>query len=78
MKTITVKGGPLDGKRYVVPEDMDTFDGPEPDAGHYKVNEVTAAWQETAPAQKAAVTRARKANAADTTTPPADPPAPPA
>lgn len=46
-KKITVKGGPLDGRTYLIPERLTRIDVPaEQGAGHYKVNTKTATWQE--------------------------------
>lgn len=57
-KKITAKGGPLDGKTYLVPENLTRIDVPaDQGAGHYKINEKTATWKadhpDTAPEPEA-------------------------
>lgn len=44
-KRVTLKGGPLDGKRALVPNTNDSFTHHAATNGHYKVNEKTATWQ---------------------------------
>lgn len=52
---VTAKGGPLDGKTYVVHETAKQLDPhPAVTGGHYKVNEKTATWQPDAKAKAAA------------------------
>lgn len=49
-KKITAKGGPLNGKTYLVPENLTRIDVPaEQGAGHYKVNGKSATWKADQP-----------------------------
>lgn len=52
---ITAKGGPLDGKQFLVHETAERLD-PHPGVtgGHYKVNPKTATWQPDAKPKVAA------------------------
>lgn len=44
-KKIATKGGPLEGKTFLVHDRQKTFTHHAAPAGHYKVNEKTATWK---------------------------------
>lgn len=45
-RQITAKGGPLDGKEFLVHETAERLDEhPSVTGGHYKVNDKSATWQ---------------------------------
>jgi hypothetical protein len=54
-RQITAKGGPLDGKEFLVHETAERLDEhPGVKGGHYKVNDKTATWQPDAKLKPAA------------------------